>query len=132
MVTASLMGVTWAEEVLSGGMHFHGGQEEKMKRDERQTTRSTYIYRPKRGKRDTMLKRKGEDPKERFGKKTFNSVQKPEKSSIISGSCNSQCTSVFGSQYKPAQSLLVQVNTGCTDEIKCLHLQYGKQDLVVT
>ena len=79
-------------------MHFHAGRGEKMKRDERQTTRGTHIYGPKRGKRDIMLKKKkkkGEDPKKRFGEKIFNSVKKKkrkEKSNAISGSS----TSVFG------------------------------------
>ena len=53
-----------------------------MKRDERQTTRGTHIYGPKRGKRDIMLKKKkkkGEDPKERFGEKIFNSVKKKKR-----------------------------------------------------
>ena len=52
---------------LGGGMHFHAGQGEKMKRDERQTTRGTHIYGPKRGKRyNAQKKKKGEDPKERL------------------------------------------------------------------
>lgn len=58
----------------------------EIKRDERQTTRNIYVHETKRGRKEVMLREKGEESKESFDKQNkFNSIKNSKNGILISG-----------------------------------------------